>query len=111
MDALDESAKCSHMIDCSTLLSQVYWDHHVKSNVPLENCKHMVSSDIKSLESKAKDKMLDQLEKEVAAIKTLEESVGSKASLSIEEISELCVWAEWRVLQIFTQKILLFWKA
>ena len=63
----------------------------------------MGNSDIRIRMSKAKDETLYQLDKEKIVVKKmLEESLGSKASLSLEEILELCFGRNGTIYKYFT---------
>ena len=63
MEKSDESTGNTTMFDDDVLLTQTDWDLLLSNNVPLHNWKELDNNKIKIHFNKAKDEMLDQLEK------------------------------------------------
>ena len=72
------------------LLQQIDWDNLLKNKVKIDSWKELSNNDIKIHANKAKDEIMDQLEKEIIAVKLImDKSLGSHMSITVEEVLQL----------------------
>ena len=64
------------------------WDCLLSNKVKFDNWKELCHNNIKTHVNKAKDEMIDQLEKETCTVKLItDESLGSHNTVTLEEVS------------------------
>ena len=62
----------------------------LKNKVKIDSWKELNNNDIKIDVNKAKDEIMDQLEKEIIAVKLImDKSLGSHMSITVEEVLQL----------------------
>ena len=90
MEDHDETTEYSAMFEDDILLQQTDWDNLLKNKVKIDSWKELSNNDIKIHANKAKDEIMDQLEKEIIAVKLImDKSLGSHMSITVEEVLQL----------------------
>ena len=105
MEESDESTGYSVMFDDDVLLQQTDQDYLLSNKVKFDHWKELDHNNVKMHVNKAKDKILDQLEKEMCAVKLMiDESLGSHNTITLEEVSESCFGRNGVVCKFFLKK-------
>ena len=90
MDEIDESHDYYSLFDDDYILSKTDWESVLSDSASTKKWKEMDCNTIKIHMNKAKDEMLDQLDKEMCAVrKMVEDKIGLQESYSVEEISKM----------------------
>ena len=90
MDDHDETPECSTMFEDDVLLQQTDWDDLLNNKIKIDSWKELNNNNVKTHVNKAKDKIMDQLEKETIAVKLMmDESLGSHMHITVEEVLQL----------------------
>ena len=90
MDEIDESNDYHSLFDNNCILSKTDWESALSDSTSAKKWKEMDCDTIKIHMNKAKDEMLDQLDKEICAVrKMVENKIGPQESYSVEEISKM----------------------
>ena len=90
MEENDEATGYSAMFEDDILLKQTDWDHLLSKKVKFNSWKELKNNNIIIHVNKAKDELMDQLEKEMVTVKLMmNESLSSHINITVEEVSEL----------------------
>ena len=109
MEDHDETTEYSAMFEDDILLLQTDWDDLLKNKVKIDSWKELNNNDVKIHVNKAKDEIMDQLEKEIIAVKLMmDESLGSHMNITVEEVSQLCFGRNGVVCKYFVHQNVLF---
>ena len=78
------------MFEDNILLQKMHWDYLLSNKLKFDHWKGLDHNSIKMHVSKAKDEMLDKLEKETCTVKLMmDECLGSYNTVTLEEVSQL----------------------
>ena len=111
MEESDESTGYSTIFDDYVLLQQTDWDHLLNKKVKIDSQKELDNNDIKTHVNEAKDKMMDQLEKQTCTVKLMmDESLGSHINISAEEVSEFHFGRSGQSVDILCNKMFHFYQ-